>query len=681
VPDSHFDSKAELRRYEALLQMADLMVHHGSLGELFRELADRLLKLTAFELFTLSLHDPAKNVMRVHALEGTGLSPATDDIPLEESPSGWAWQKQQPLVIPDTAAETRFPSAMRRVRKQGIHSSCLFPLTTARRRLGALGFGSIRTNAYGDSDVRFLQRVAELAALAVENSLAHEALEQEKERLRVLLEVNAALVSSLDLQELFPAISGFIRSVVKQEFAGISLYDESAQCLRVYALDYEVGNEQMASGTILPLKGSGPGAAFLERETKVFDREQLALFHHVCTDDLLARGVQSGCCIPLITRKGALGVLNLASRAKDAFSPQDVTLLKQVATQVAIAVDNARAYREIAQLKDKLAEEKKYLQGEIRSQQNFEEIIGENAALQQILAQAKTVASSDATVLVLGETGTGKELIARALHRMSSRKDASFIKLNCAAIPTGLLESELFGHEKGAFTGAISQKIGRLELADKGTLFLDEVGDIPLELQPKLLRVLQDQEFERLGSNRTLKVNIRLVAATNRDLPASVARREFRGDLYYRLNVFPLRMPPLRDRKDDIPALVRYFVQKFSRRMSKHIESVPTETMKALQSWKWPGNIRELENFIERSVILTNGSVLNVPLAELAVHPDTITGGSLQSMEREHVVRALRDTGGVIAGMHGAAARLGVKRTTLQSMISRMGISRHEYES
>ena len=681
VPESHFDSNVELRRYEALLQMADLMVHHGSLGELFRELGDRLLKLTSFELFTLALHDPAKNAMQVYALEGKRLLPVATDVPLEESPSGWVWQNQQTLVIPDTAKETRFPAVIHGVREQGIRSCCVFSLTTGQRRLGSLGFGSTRTGAYDENDVHFLHRVTDLAALAVENSLTREALQNEKERLQLLLEVNAALVSSRDFQELFPAISGFIRNVVKHEFASISLFDEAAQRLCLYALDYETGAEGIGPGTIVPLKGSGSGVAFLERETKLFNREELASFGHVCTDILVKQGVQSGCCIPLTTPKGPLGVLNLGSREKDAFKPQDIALLKQVASQVAVAIDNAKAYREIAQFKDKLAEEKKYLQGEIRSQLNFEEIIGENAALEQVLEQAKIVAPSDATVLILGDTGTGKELIARAIHRMSSRKDSSFIKLNCAAIPTGLLESELFGHEKGAFTGAISQKIGRLELADKGTLFLDEVGDIPLELQPKLLRVLQDQEFERLGSNRTLKVNIRLLAATNRDLHASVAQRQFRSDLYYRLNVFPLRVPPLRERKDDIPALVRYFVRKFARRMNKHIESVPTETMAALQGGSWPGNIRELENFIERSVILTSGSTLNVPLAELASHETPVPEGSLQSVEREHIVRALRESGGVIAGLRGAAARLGVKRTTLQSMITRMGIARDEYES
>lgn len=299
-----------------------------------------------------------------------------------------------------------------------------------------------------------------------------------------------------------------------------------------------------------------------------------------------------------------------------------------------------------------------------------------------MLEQVRTVAPVDATVLILGETGTGKELIARAIHRMSSRKDASFIKLNCAAIPTGLLESELFGHEKGAFTGAIIQKIGRLELADKGTLFLDEVGEIPLELQPKLLRVLQDQEFERLGGVRTIHVNLRLISATNRDLAKSVAAHEFRDDLYYRLRVFPVQMPSLRERGKDIPLLVRYFVQKFSRSMNKRIENIPTETMNALTHWTWPGNVRELENFIERAVILSEGPTLNVPLVELMPpYEATPQNATLESLEREHILRVLRETGGVIAGLHGAAARLGMKRTTLQSRMQKMGITREEYQN
>ena len=313
----------------------------------------------------------------------------------------------------------------------------------------------------------------------------------------------------------------------------------------------------------------------------------------------------------------------------------------------------------------------------------FEEIVGESAALKRVLAKAQMVARSDATVLILGETGTGKELVARAIHRMSSRKAASFIKLNCAALPIGLLESELFGYEKGAFTDAVSQKIGLLELADKGTLFLDEIGELPLQVQPKLLRVMQDQEFERLGSTVTIRANVRVIAATNRDLAKDVADQEFRRDLFYRLNVFPIRMPSLRDRSTDIPLLVHHFVQKFARRMNKEIHSIPDKLMDAMTKWKWPGNVRELENFIERSVILTEGSVLNAPVAELQplTDPRRVINGTLRSTQREHILKVLRETRGVMSGPDGAAARLGLQRTTLQSLMKRLGITRKDYES
>jgi formate hydrogenlyase transcriptional activator len=355
-------------------------------------------------------------------------------------------------------------------------------------------------------------------------------------------------------------------------------------------------------------------------------------------------------------------------------------VLNQIAALMAMAVDHAAVYEEIARLKDRLAKEKLYLEDEIRSEHNFGEVVGNSSALCHVLKQVEIAAPSDATVLVLGETGTGKELVARALHRLSSRRDGNFIKLNCAAIPTGLLESELFGHEKGAFTGAISQKIGRLELADKGTLFLDEIGEIPLELQPKLLRVLQDQEFERLGAVRTIKVNVRVIAATNRDLHKAVDDHQFRRDLFYRLNVFPIRLPALRDRAGDIPLLVRYFVQKFARRMGKSIESIPADLVQELERWHWPGNIRELENFLERSVILTQGTVLYAPMAELRMAlPGRNKTGTLQDVEREHILRILREAGGAIAGVTGAAARLGMKRSTLQSRMQKLGITREHY--
>jgi len=381
------------------------------------------------------------------------------------------------------------------------------------------------------------------------------------------------------------------------------------------------------------------------------------------------------CAVPMVSRDRVLGVLAVASRNEGAFGEAEVAFLLQVARQVAIAVENSLAYGEIADLKDKLAQEKLYLEEEIRGEMDFEGIVGQSSALRHVLNLVDTVAPSDSTVLLLGETGTGKELIARAIHERSRRKDRTFVKLNCAAIPTGLLESELFGHERGAFTGAISQKVGRLELADQGSLFLDEVGDIPLDIQPKLLRALQEREFERLGSTRTKKVDIRLVAATNRDLEKMIEDREFRSDLYYRLNVFPIRIPPLRERPDDIPLLVRYFTQKYARRMEKEIESIPAEAMKKLSSWHWPGNIRELENFIERSVILTRGPALQVPISEMAGTGRSAPAlGTREANDRDEIVRVLKLSHGRVAGAEGAAVRMGLKRTTLIARMKKLGI-------
>jgi formate hydrogenlyase transcriptional activator len=383
-----------------------------------------------------------------------------------------------------------------------------------------------------------------------------------------------------------------------------------------------------------------------------------------------------------------LGVLSLASSAENAFAESDAAFLAQVANQIALAVENAIAYGEIASLKDKLAQEVIYLQDEIRTELKFEEIVGDSDALRRVLAELETVAPTDSTVLIYGETGTGKELIARAIHNLSSRKSNAFVKLNCAAIPTGLLESELFGHEKGAFTGAIAQRVGRFELANRGTVFLDEVGEIPLELQPKLLRVLQEREFERLGSTRTLRTDARLIAATNRDLEAMVGEQRFRSDLYYRLNVFPVRVPALRERREDIPLLIRHFVQQFSRRMNRGVETIPSETMNTLVRYDWPGNIRGLQNVIERAVIVSTGPVLKVPLDDLRARVPSAeipNGGSafedpgkmrgvLDDVERRQIVAALKQTDWIVAGPKGAAALLGMKRSTLQTHMQKLGI-------
>lgn len=510
-----------------------------------------------------------------------------------------------------------------------------------------------------------------------ERKRAEIALRESEKRLNLLLKINNALVSKLELGDLFPAISSALQPVFQQDSAGISVYEPETNELRLCALDLPMGKELV--GTTVPVSGSLSGEAFQANEIKLFRRFDLERQSHDLAAGLLAYGIQSVCCVPLKGRSGSIGVLSLGSKKEGAFCSMDFDLVSQVAIQVAIALDNARAYRNIEQLKEKLTEEKLYLENEIQTELHFKEIVGDSPALKEVLNLVTKVAASEATVLLLGETGTGKELVARAIHRMGRRNNKSFIKVNCAAVPAGLLESELFGHEKGAFTNAVSQKLGRVELADHGTLFLDEIGETPLELQPKLLRVLQEQEFERLGSVRTLRVNTRIIAATNRDLAESVANRQFRSDLFYRLNIFPIRMPALRERRADIPKLVSHFVNKHAERMNKHIHTIPSKSIETLMNWDWPGNIRELENIIERSVILTQGTVLQVPLSELEARSDADTHNALQSSEREHIVRALRESGGLIAGPKGAAVRLGLKRSVLQSKIQQLRILPQEY--
>ncbi len=504
-----------------------------------------------------------------------------------------------------------------------------------------------------------------------------ENLKAEKKRAQVMEEVGRLLAAKWDVRQVFPRVSAYLRRVLRQEYAALSVRDEKSGQLVQEAIDFPLRKGHHLARVITP---NDPEAKALQGGAAlILTRDEIRGYQSGTTDHFLTEGMQSLCCVPLLRPKGPLGVLVLGSTRVEAFQTDDLTLLNQVAAQLAIALENAGTAREVEQLRRRLGQEKRYLEGDARTPPHFEGIIGESPALQNVLEQVAVVADSEATVLLLGETGTGKGLVARALHLASKRKDKRFVTLNCAAIPTGLLESELFGHEKGAFTGAVRQKIGRLELADNGTLFLDEIGEISTELQPKLLRVLQDHEFERLGGIRTIKVDLRLIAATNRDLARSVAEKEFRSDLFYRLNVFPIRLPPLRERREDIPVLIRYFVRKFAARMDRAIETIPSETMNALINWYWPGNVRELENFIERSVILTEGAALRAPLSELHADSSASVARSLETTEREHIIRILRETGGKISGTTGAARRLGVKRTTLQSKIERLGITRQEY--
>jgi formate hydrogenlyase transcriptional activator len=499
----------------------------------------------------------------------------------------------------------------------------------------------------------------------------------------VMLQLSSALLSSVDVRKLLGAVSASIREVTPHDCATLCIYDSNAGDMKVQFLSAEEMDVSRAELRI-PVDRSPAGAALRRREPVMLARMPDPAFAASAVQHLTSLGMVSGCWVPLIHRGEAIGAMAVASRSEGAFSGHDAEMLSQIAAQVAVAVNNAITFRRMAELRDRLNQEKQYLESEINLEHSYEDIVGESAGLRQVLRQIETVAPTDATVLIQGETGTGKELLARAIHRLSPRSERTFVKLNCAAIPAGLLESELFGHEKGAFTGAIARKIGRLELAHEGTLFLDEIGEMPLDLQPKLLRALQEREIERLGGIRPIAVNVRLVAATNRDLARMVAEKQFRSDLYYRLKVFPVFAPPLRERTEDIPILVRHFVTVHSRRMGKDIESIPDEVMKAFVRWKWPGNIRELENFLERAVILTRGPVLHAPLAELETEDepedeDAPENATLHEAERDHIVRALREAKGQIGGPDGAAARLGLKRTTLNSKMKKLRIGRSDY--
>jgi len=536
-------------------------------------------------------------------------------------------------------------------------------------------------------------RVVDVATVLASNAELTDlltVLQRERDQLDLLLDVTNAVVTQLDTRELFRAVAPALRRCVSADVAALSLYDAEAGVLRHHVCDAPddfCERSTMPIPTESTLDGSASGHVFKTGKPRVFSPADLDRFPESAF--IRARGINAVCSVPLATAHGILGTLSLGAFSAHAFSENQFPLLTRVAGQIAIAVRNAVSYERIEELNAQLAREKLYLEDEIRSDYQFDEIIGRSRALGRVLQEIQTVAPTDSTVLITCETGSGKELVARAIHQLSGRRDHAFVKLNCAAIPTGLLESELFGHEKGAFTGAISQRVGRFELANRGTVFLDEVGEIPLELQPKLLRVLQEREFERLGSTRTLRTDARLIAATNRDLAAMADEQTFRQDLFYRLNVFPITVPPLRERREDIPMLVRHFAQQFARRMKKNIDTIPSETLESLTRYDWPGNIRELQNLIERAVILSPGPTLKVPVEGLTDRglSTSALGGqpaggaetadqTLAAADRRHIIAALEKANWVIAGPNGAAARLGVKRSTLQFRMRKLGIVR-----
>lgn len=673
--------RVEEERYLALLRAANAIAC-SDCETASETLTSQMHEVTPFDFlhvvaFNTETNAPEWCVRDVHGKTTHG--EVSDGLPVTGTPIVWVHESGKPLVVNEWAEERRFETYASYLAEIGIASTCAVPLKRGSRRLGVLVLGRFYPNAYDEEEVSFLSLVADQIAMAIDAAVNFCVSQQVQAQMKLILDLTNQVVSNLEFKELLRAASASVRTVMRCDAAAILLVEHDGIHLCVHALDFPESRGFFTEGAVLPIEGTIPGDAFRNRRPIVVNRLEANEIPQDTYCKAAGEGLKSFCDVPLVCKDRLLGVLAVAKREEDAFCSNQVSFLTQVANQVAIAVENALAYSEIADLKNRLTQEKIYLEDEIRGELDFEGIVGQSSALRHVLNLVETVAPSGSTVLLLGETGTGKELIARAIHDRSRRGDRTFVKMNCAAIPSGLLESELFGHERGAFTGAIAQKIGRLELADQGTLFLDEVGDIPLEIQPKLLRALQESEFERLGSTRTKKVDVRLVAATNRDLEAMIAKGEFRSDLYYRLNVFPIRIPPLRERPEDIPLLVRYFAQKHGRRMEKNIESIPAAAMRKLTSWHWPGNIRELENLIERSVILTRGSALQVPAGELTNgSPTPASAVRFDSGERNEVLRALKATNGRVGGPTGAAALLGLKRTTLISRMKKLGIASRE---
>ena len=683
-------------RYESLVGVSNVIGTHRDPKELFSALARELHRVVTFHYVGVFIHDKTSNTFHDHFVdaETEAVVPRDPDLVMEDTDAWWVYQNQEPMVTslqPGQAPSCKFQEILK---KYGIRSVCTLPLTTAHSKVGTLTFASKAPDIYTAEEAGFLSVVAEQIALAFDNALHFDAsqasrqqLMKKNERLGLLLELTNHVVSNLEFRDLLRAVVASTRRVMGCDGVGITLPDTDNTHLRIYAMDFPFSDESVQEESLISMDEDISGAVF--RTGKPWCGSVQEARRQGMKDTARAE-LGTVCILPLVSRGRVLGIFGVVKYQDNAFTSDDIEFLTQIANQVAIAVENACAFGEIRELKDKLAQEKLYFEDEIRSEMNFAQIVGKSASLRRVLKQVETVAPTDSTVLIYGDTGTGKELIARAIHDLSPRRSKPFVKLNCAAIPTGLLESELFGHEKGAFTGAIAQRIGRFEVANGGTIFLDEIGEVPLELQTKLLRVLQEREFERLGSSRTLRTDARLIAATNRDLEAMVSEQKFRSDLFFRLNVFPVHVPPLRERHGDIPLLVRHFTQQFSRRMNKVIESIPSAAMDALSRYHWPGNIRELQNVIERAVIISTGPVLSVDVTDLklpkagvsveqATAPKSINGALhdlLQETERQQILKALKKCNWVVAGPHGAAAHLAMKRSTLQLRMHKLGIAR-----
>jgi len=678
-------------RYRTLLDASSTLADQPTVKAVLHSLRDVLSSTSRLHGTELYVLDDDEQSLHVLEFDRDPDAPAFK-IGTKVSRIGAAAQvleEQKPVFVPDTSQEMmKHPELAPFAGEVVGRTSYLFPVSAAQKRYGFLAATKLQGEEFAPEDVEMLHSLASHVAVALECALARDSAElyqrqvvKERDRLRLLLEINNHIVSKLDINELFRSASASIRTYFRNDFTGFWLIDKQSNQLQCVVLDFPSGKGSLVA--VLKSELSDTDHEKLRAHTpELLSVEEIKNLPAGIVERLKAESISSMAIAPMSTASGPLGVITMGSRQPNNFRHEDLDLLSQISTQIALAVDNAIAYGRVTEARDRLEEERLYLESEIRAEHNFEDIVGKSAALRKVLDQIAIVAPTGSTVLLHGETGTGKELFARAIHNISPRRERTFVRLNCAAIPSGLVESELFGHEKGAFTGALIQKKGRFELADQGTLFLDEIGDISLDLQPKLLRALQEHEFERLGSTRTIRVNVRLIAATHRDLQTMIRNNQFREDLFYRLNVCPIEIPPLRQRREDIPLLVHYFVLRHSRQMQKRVKSVPKQAMEALVNADWPGNIRQLENFIERCVIFTQGDELNVLSAELKkppVRPVASAAPNFEQAERQVIIDALMAASGRIAGKGGAAERLGLKRTTLQNKMNKLSISRADY--